>query len=206
MAFVETYLSGLPEMPDTVISSEGLYRSFANHGEALVNLLDRYFRTTVIYYAREPVARANSMAQQFLKTGKASLAELNENPPRVPARKELQRLSGLFGEDRLSVRVFGTDQFEGGDLVTDFCAAIAHPELAAHLRRVRLNESISMETAEKIDQYRRKTGDTGVIRPRDDRFRTGNTRFSLSDSAIGIVRARAARDIEWLAQTYGIHF
>lgn len=206
VGLIDSFFSNMPEAPDTILSSEGLANGLSGQYVDVRALLTQRYQTKVVYYVRDPVARATSLAQQFLKTARATLADLQESPPHVPLRKHIIPLIKAFGQDSVILRKFAPDSFPDGDLIADFCLGIRKPELAQQLKVARMNESITMEAAEKIDLYRRQTGDLRVIRPNDPEFRIGETRFHLSDTAKQIIRDRSAKDLEWLRDAYGMTF
>lgn len=206
--WIRDRIDALPDFPDTVISSE--WFTYIGRGREprlarLAELLARRYDTHVVYYVRDPVARATSQAQQTVKGGTRRLADAMEKPRRYNLRRDLLELAGAFGKEALIVRAFSKDAFVDNDLLSDFCASIGRDGLFDHVDRGRKNEAMSLETAQAIDAHRRSTGDKSRIDPDDPRFLVpGGTRFVLPDAVVRQIREDTAGELKWLANTYGI--
>lgn len=197
-------IAGYAELPETVVSSE-MFPILRAEGYALLQdrLAGRY-DIRPVYYARHPVDRANSQAQQAIRSGNKSLAEMAGARGHASLRRQVEALAGVFGRDAVTVRGFGARLFQGGSLMADFAVAIGHPELAGLFPAVRENVSMTLETAQAIDRHRAETGDRATISGNDPRFRRGSTRFTLPPETCAAIMEKAAADLDWLAEEWGI--
>ncbi|WP_138469509.1 hypothetical protein [Poseidonocella sp. HB161398] len=195
--FVRSYIKSLPAT-ETIISSEVFQRLSAEMLGQLSNALCGY-DVSVVYYARDPVARANSLAQQLIKAGKWTYEELSEKPPMLSVRADLTKLAGAFGHDALIVRKFDKSAFVNGDLLADFASVVG---VDVPLSCDEKNSSITLETAIRMDEHRRDTGVKGLLSVKD--FMVGTTKFSLPDNAIKKIKAHSLDDVIWLYETFGV--
>jgi hypothetical protein len=205
---VTGYLDRLTPLDDTIISSEGFMNVDPEATLRLAEIVNQRFDCRVLYYVRNPVERANSRAQQSIKTGGTFHERISEmRDSTLSIRRPLEKLAEAYGEDRLVVRKFARDAFVENDLVVDFCHGIERPDLPALMPdRSSQNSSMTMETARNILRYRKETGDSRMIRQDDSRFAEGSTKYALPEEVQRFVWEASEEDRDWLGQTYGIRF
>lgn len=94
----------------------------------------------VIVYVRHPAERLSSLMSQRLRGGHDSLATFKPEDDVTPT---LRAYAAAFGKENIIIRRFGETYFTGGDLLTDFMAAIGQAPLAG-VTTPRLNASVSL--------------------------------------------------------------
>lgn len=201
-----------------LLSAEALDRYRDRRGGALKAMLDAVSDDVrVLVYLREPVSWAASQAQQHIKHGRVTLADLRREPGQshrrghsiVPAYRDmLEAWFALYGRERVEVRIFDRARFPAGDVVRDICQAIGAPSLASELPSLQVNESLSAEAvrlAEAYTELERAGAIEGGGRELLERLReVPGRRFKLpGDIAEAVLRA-TAEDRAWLAGTLGI--
>ncbi len=81
-------------------------------------------------YVRDPYEFATSAFLQRLKSG-STLDNPRRRLPLPEYRNKLQPYIDAFGRENVDIRIFDRRRFIGGDLISDFLAAIGEPpELA----------------------------------------------------------------------------
>lgn len=206
--YVARFIASLPRARDTVLSSEGFMNLDAAGFRALADVLTQRYEVGVVYYARNPVERATSRAQQSLKTGSDFYERICAKTPGVfRVRAPLEALAQAFGAAALQVRKFAREDFVDQTLVTDFCHAIGRPDCADLIpERTSRNVSMTQETAENILRFRRETGYAKMISEEDSRVAAGTQKFALPPDVQSFVWDNTAEDRVWLQETYGITF
>src|SRR5918995_6147980 len=155
-ALVQAFDSALTanKMPKLVISAEMLFWFRPKHVAAMKAHLSPFFdEMRVIVYVRDPVSWASSNVQQIMKHTKQTLDQVCDpeaiaagESPIVPSyRAGLEPYIQLFGREAVDIRVFDRGSFIGGDLISDFCAALGQPSLAGDLTGEIRNQSLSYE-------------------------------------------------------------
>lgn len=111
-----------------VLSSERMIHfgpgAVARQRDAIATWLPEVGEVRVLAYVREPIAYATSLAQQRLKAGTIRLGAALANP--WPERMEvlLGKFIDCYGLDAVEVRHMDRARLVGGDMVTDFLAAV----------------------------------------------------------------------------------
>ena len=194
-----------------VISGEGLSDLSAVEIERLKALLGPYAADyRIIVYVRDPYEYANSAFLQRLKSG--STLDTRRKLPLPEYRNKLQPYIDAFGRENVDIRIFDRRRFIGGDLITDFLAAIGEPpELARSLNVEHANQSMSHEAAVILSETNASV--PVLIKRRANRARA----FGFHLYIVGIKGERFAidplhylehepeisPDIEWLNQIIG---
>jgi hypothetical protein len=132
--------------PKFVISGEGFSGMPPRLVPQLKEMLEPYAAAyRIIVYVRDPYEYVNSAFLQHVKSGRT----LETNFVAVPGyRSRIGKYIALFGRENVDIRVFDPAQFAGGDLVSDFLAALGEPaSLAGSLKIERANQSMSHEAA-----------------------------------------------------------
>jgi hypothetical protein len=215
-ALVQAFDSALTanKMPKLVISAEMLFWFRPKHVAAMKAHLSPFFdEMRIIVYVRDPVSWASSNVQQIMKHSKRTLEEVcnpeaiatGESPIIPSYRAGLEPYIQLFGREAVDIRVFDRGSFIGGDLISDFCAAVGAPSLAGGLTGEIRNPSLSYEAVLLVDQY--KT----LLAARDEQDLLSKvatfhkrmkglegTRFVLPRETLEQVRTAVADDVGWL--------
>ena len=103
----------------------------------------------VVAYVRPIFSYAKSAMSQKAKQGQLNLRDVNSSPP-VHYKKELEKLSEVFGQSNLVVRVFSPDGLAGGDVLLDFmdvCGISSSEFLRNYELPRRDNESVQLTAA-----------------------------------------------------------
>ena len=201
-------------MPKLVMSAEMLFWFRPKHVAAVKAHLSPYFdRIRIVAYVRDPVSWASSNVQQIMKHTKQTLEEVCDpkaiaagESPIVPAyRAGLESYIQLFGREAVDIRLFDRGSFVGGDLISDFCAAVGEPSLAGGLTGRIRNPSLSYEAVLLVDQYK------ASLAAREDQNLLAKvatfhkrmeglegTRFVLPRETLEQVRTAVADDVGWL--------
>jgi hypothetical protein len=131
-----------------VISGEGLSGLSAAEIERLKALLDPYAADyRIIVYVRDPYEYANSAFLQRVKNGSA-LRNPRRGLPSPGYHNKLQPYIDAFGRENVDIRIFDRRRFIGGELISDFLAAIGEStHLAERLNVEHANRSMSHEAA-----------------------------------------------------------
>lgn len=171
-AFIEEVReAGLPRV---VISSEHLQSRLHQDSELerLRDLLAELFdEIRICVYLRAPLATAVSLYSTAVKYGSASPAMPGPKNPYfrnvIDHKKTLQRWARVFGREALTVRLFGRQEFVGGDLIEDF-ASVCDLPLNGLRRPERENESLSalgIALLSRINAHIPLLNDQGGINP-----------------------------------------
>lgn len=131
-----------------VISGEGLSGLSAAEIERLKAMLAPYAASyRIIVYVRDHYEYTNSAFLQRLKSG-STLDNPRRRLPLPEYRNKLQTYIDAFGRENVDIRLFDRHRFIGGDLISDFLAAIGEsPHLAESLNVEQANQSMSHEAA-----------------------------------------------------------
>jgi hypothetical protein len=200
-------------LPKFVFSSELLFR-FGDHITRMRDHVQRYFSDIrIIAYVREPVSYSTSRVQHAVTHRRATLDELygrtgERSLVTLEYRKNLEPYIELFGRDAVDIRIFDRKQFVGGDLMSDFCAALGEPKLAQELPNEPRNPALCYEGVLLASEYQAAMARRGEkIGDKDFKKLLSRLRdlkgvpFSLPASVAAEVQARAADDVAWLRQT-----
>jgi hypothetical protein len=201
-------------MPKLVISAEMLFGFKRKHVAAMKEHLSRFFDDMrIIVYVRDPISWASSNAQRVMKHSPQTLDQVcspkaiaaGESPIIPSYRAGLEPYIEAFGREAVDIRLFDRSRFVGGDLISDFCAALGEPGLAANLTGEIRNPSLSYEAVLLVDQYK------ALLAARNDQALPTKvavfhkrmkglegTRFVLPRETLEQVRAAVADDVAWL--------
>lgn len=208
---------GAVTQPHVVMSSEHLQSRLHTPAEvtALKALLDPFFDDyEIVLYLRDPFAMAVSLYSTALKSGAC------QEDVRDPWTPYIRRLAdyrgivelwgGVFGPERMRLRLFERDAMVGGDLIEDLCAVLGTP--AEGLTRPRnRNLSLSRFCLGLLLAANRQIRREGIPRPDRLRWRIIQALTAQSDPADpfrgsadlqGRYEAAFGASTEWVRQTY----
>jgi len=148
---------------DFIISAEDLTLPFFDR-EAVIQLkkfVEPYFdEVAVIVYVRHYNSWIPSQAQQSIKNGflaKATIENIVMNlqncPPFLSYRENLQKWVDVFGREKIVVRPYDPLKFYNQSLLADFFHACNLPADQISIPELRLNESIGKNTAVFLQKY-----------------------------------------------------
>lgn len=198
--------------PKMVISAEVLSRLSEQQLTHFKQLLAPYAAAyRIIVYVRHPYDFANSAALQRLKGGGAILGKPDWKVSLPEYRRRLSRHIQVFGRENVDIRMFSSQSFVEGDLISDFMAALDLPtEAAAACQAIRLNESMSHEAAIILAQINRmnRHATHGRLRGRTTSFPAyasaiRGQKFFIDPKEYSKHEPKICADIEWLNQTLG---
>jgi hypothetical protein len=140
----------------------------------------------IVVYVRHPAERVSSLVSQAVRAGASHLADFRSVDDTASA---IRTYSEVFGEPNMIVRRFGAQYFLGGDLLSDFMAAIGQEPLAGFVSP-KLNPSLSLPAVLIADQF--PAGDAAI------RDRGLRERFlgRIAGPPFLVTRAMAERAIE----------
>jgi hypothetical protein len=197
-----------------VISGEVLSAASLRAVRQLKEVLDPFADAyRIIVYVRNPCDYANSATIQRIHGGRGlSLEEAVKDVPRPNYRKRIFKYIRVFGRENVDIRVFDQNRFVGGDLISDFLAALgAGPELKRDMVMVNANASISHEAALILSETNKVIPRTinNVRNPaRAVGFSTllgqiPGEKFSISPDAYLENETEVWEDLEWLYEQMG---
>lgn len=187
--------------PVALLSTEALIRLSDDEAAAFVAGLARHAgRVTVVVYVRHPVSAASSFAQEGVRVGRP-LEEIVAGPRVLPVQSLLERWERA-ANGRIVVRPFARPLLTGGDVVDDMLALMGRPALASRLRRVSMNEPLSALGIALLDRAHR----LGRLPREATRIfeRIEGPRYVLPEEALCQVRRRAAPELAFLEERFGI--
>jgi hypothetical protein len=187
-----------------LLSSEYLY----NMGASGLGRLDRALRQlgfdlTVVCYVRHPVSLAISSAQQNIKRGTSTLAEMIEHPRWHSVIEALEPPLRVLGRERMIVRSHAETLEQGAE--RDILRAIGYRGQLKAIPRRLANPALSREAVLLIDAYHAMVREkslpanalAGLLKVEGDRF-------SLPRQAVDRILRESALEMEWLEQQFGI--
>lgn len=201
----------------TVITSgEMLFGFKAGQCRDLRSVLEPHFdRIRILVYLRDPISLATSRAQQNVKGGQSTIAEMGDpgairagRSPLVPRYREpIETWSEAFGADAVVLREFDPRAFAGGDLMVDFGQVVGIPEdLARAMSGLRSKVARNAEAIELLDRYLART----PLAERDRFAQLRNliedlpgSRFALPRATLEAVEAAAEPEVAWLRARTG---
>lgn len=186
-----------------VISSEMLAGLPPAPLERLRELLATYAEMVkVVAYVRHPVAQAVSLAQQLIKSGGSTRAELEAGPKRRSYARRLAIHVSVFGRENVIVHVFEPKRLVGGRVQPDFFRTIGFEAPADALVTVDSNPSLSMPGAVLADLINQQAG----RRPRTGHFiySVPGGKFSLPAEALHDAEEKGREDVSYLRDMFGI--
>lgn len=187
-----------------LLSSEYLY----NMGPSGLGRLDHAFRQlgfdlSVVCYVRHPVSLAISSAQQNIKRGTSTLAEMMERPRWHSVAAALDPPLQVLGRDRIIVRSHAEALEQGAE--RDLLRNIGYRgPLAAIPRRV-ANPALTLEAVVLIDTYHAMVREKCVPANMVAKLvAVDGHRFSLPRQAVARILEQAEPEMRWLEQQFGI--
>jgi hypothetical protein len=201
--------------PKMLISGEGLSCLPDKQISRLKQMLDPYASAyRIIAYVRDPYEYVNSAWLQEVKSG--SVIGTADWRTRLPDyRAKLSPHIRVFGRENVDIRILDSQRLVGGNLISDFVAALGEsPQLAESFDVVRLNESMSHEAAMILSEANRAIPmivDGRANRARAFKFHVRvngikGEKFSIDPNTYMEHEAQIAADVEWLNQTIGESF
>lgn len=187
-----------------LLSSEYLY----NMGAPGLGRLDRAlhqlgFDLTVVCYVRHPVSLAISSAQQNIKRGTSTIAEMTERPRWHSVVDALEPPLQVVGRERIIVRSH-VDALEQG-AERDLLRTIGYRGPLAAIPRRLANPALSLEAVLLIDTYhamvREKCVPANMVA---SLLGVEGRRFSLPRRAVECILEQAEPEMHWLEQQFGI--
>lgn len=201
----------------TILSGEALFRFEPDGAAALAAFLaPRFDQVRVLCWLREPGGLGTSRAQQNVRAGRMTLAELTA-PRAIRAgrsrlvadyRRGLDPWIGLYGREAVDIREFDRRAFAGGDLLSDFRQAAGIPEDPGFVVEDKVwNPSLSTEAVLLLDRLLAR-GLPARDFERAARLASAlrGARFALPAETLDLVRTAAQADIDWLETTTGRRF
>ncbi len=169
-------------------------------------------RIDILIYVRDPVAWAASAAQQRIKGG-ATLATIADSPPNENIGKRIRLFQTVFGADAVIVRSFEAAISSG--LFADFCQTVGIDRTWVNTVRVETrNESMSREAVHLISVLNETHPLPNKARIAPGRMqgdirafsRLQGGKFRLPVALSQEIANRAAADLLWLKDTFGIDY
>lgn len=201
-----------------VISAEVLFGFTPAEIASVKAILAPHFdRIRIVVYLREPIFWASSRAQQAVKTGRSSEADLIEDLDCrgraaliVPGYGHLRHYVEAFGRDGVLCRAFDRSCFVDGDLLSDFLTTIGRPDLSGKVRSRISNPSLSHEAVRLLDAFRSRSAEAEGLDPkivaRLCRHLTAipGQAYALPPSVLRKVDELSRDDIDWLRREFGL--
>lgn len=187
-----------------VISSEYLYNMDERCVECLSKFLsERNYEVYFVCYVRHPIGMATSAAQQNIKMGSATLAEMIFFPRWHSLIETLEAPLNVLGREKVIVRRFEDARASGTE--RDLLQCIGFRGDLDRIPRREVNSSISYTAALLADAHTKLAKDRPELnRLRGYLLRIGGPKFFLPPETIDIVRKGAQRELEWLEEKFGI--
>ncbi|MCA0873470.1 hypothetical protein LCL97_21780 [Seohaeicola saemankumensis] len=127
-----------------ILSAEHSVLLGADEVTALKSWLEaRFAAIRILVYVRDPVQQALSMIQEQVKNGAARLADCLADPPTSHYKSLIDRWSGVFGHDAVSVCAYTGDLPGKPDIVGDFLSRAGLGDLVEQIPSIRQNDSLS---------------------------------------------------------------
>lgn len=198
----EAKASGLRQ---ALVSSETYIRLTDEEARECVATMGKVAgRVRVLLYVRDPVAFATSSVHQAVRTGRP-LAEVAANPRVLPLRQLITRWRGIVGEDDMIVRPFDRAQLANGDVIDDVLSVLGCPAAAPELARASVNEGLSVLGIHLLDRANALMPDRRMSYDLQRPYNfIGGPRYVLPEEALRKVRRRAAPELAFLKDEYGI--
>lgn len=203
-AFLDAQIAEAPDAWLFVASSEHIqpWLNRVNQIRALDRFLrSRFSSVRYVVYLREQADLLVSAWSERIRRGE--VLDLDTHVEQRLAAVNYDAMVALWekaiGTDRLDVRLLRSDWMEGGDLITDFCAAMG-VERAGLAEPRRMNNALSAETARlrlrlnRVIPVRRKDGSLNpwyfrALRLLGRRLPRPGTRIALTDAQRARVQA-----------------
>lgn len=201
-----------------VISGEGFFGFTPAEIASAKSVLAPYFdRFRIVVYLREPISWASSRAQQAVKTGRSSEAELIDEIEKrgraalvVPRYDHLRSYAEVFGHEALVCRPFDRTAFAGGDLIGDFLTTIGRADLAGTVSSRISNPSLSLEAVQLLDAFEALRQREPGLDPRvSERLRRRlahlpGQSYALPLAVLEKVYELAREDLGWVRREFGL--
>lgn len=193
-----------------LLSEETLFGAGPRRLETAVRMIEEAAgeRPAAIVYLRNPLDQTVSLAQQTLKGGSRTLADLSH----APVLYDLEERLGLFGRlfDTLILRPFDRARLVGGTTQCDLLATIG-VKRTGFLKGAPRNERMSMAAAYAVDALHarhprpRDMVARRSLRPVVDRLlEVPGPPFALPRATLARLSPVAERDMDWLERTHGL--
>jgi hypothetical protein len=197
-----------------VISTEMLSVLSPDAVRQLKKMLDPFADAyRIIVYVRNPYDYANSATVQAIHGDRGlSLEDAVKDLPRPNYRKKISKYIHIFGRANVDIRIFDQSRLVGGDLISDFLAALGErPELKQGMAIVHANASISHEAAMILSEINKIIPTLIDNAPNPARAAGFSTlmaeilgqKFSIDPSAYLENEAEVWADLEWLYDQIG---
>ncbi|WP_417464066.1 hypothetical protein [Kordiimonas sp.] len=168
-------------------------------------------QVTVVCYVRHPVLHAISAAQQTVKVGFKTLDRARKTAFFFKPKKVLPKFINAFGRENIEVRTYDRDKLKGGDIVVDFLTLVGlKDEEIDKIGKPAANASLCYEVTLIADaltrQYPREIN--GLWNPKRAKFinlmKIPGAKFGLSAETVKGVQEKAAPDLDFLREEFGI--
>lgn len=167
-------------------------------------------RLRIVVYVRDPYDVITSAFQARLRLGE-TYDQIIAAPPN-PGYGYIRPFIDEFGREQVDIRVFDPARFVGGDLISDFLAAIGAPAgLTQEIDVVRANEAVSNEAAFLIHEINKRYRQRGRGSPNSERAPNladilesiPGEPFVCPPQAIAAAEPLFATDLQWLREVLG---
>lgn len=192
-----------------IISSEYFDGLDSGACEQLRAYLEKFAKEIrIICYVRHPLAHAASYAQQIVKHGGMTFADIDTKMRRPPYFSFAQRLPkwiDAFGREAMIVRPFERERLKDQDVVADFAQVIGYGGKLRPLKQKAVNESLSMPAALVADAL---AGLAPVGSPERGKLfylrQIKGPKFRLTRAMAERVLAESADDLAYLEREFGL--
>lgn len=195
---------GMSSERDLIFSSEYLHNIGEKNARNIYNVVSKAgFHTRFVCYIRHPVDAAVSSAQQSIKMGHRSLAEVIAEPWYASIRQNLEPFVKAVGKENVILKDFKAAT--GGGLLKSFMEAVERPEVIETMTEISANEGLTMDAAIFCDLHRKHYQETGkYLFPKSIVFDFTDGKFDLPPKSKDIVREAGRGDVEWVEREFGI--
>ncbi len=161
-------------------------------------------RVRVLLYVRDPVGFAISAAAQGVRTGQR-LADVAQRARVLPISAIVERWRRAVGAENLTVRPYDRAQLAAGDVIDDVLATLGVPGAAPELRRSAVNEGLSVLAIHLLDRALDLTEGRAMPYDQQRAFNhIGGPRYVIPEATQAKVRRRAAAEVAFLREEFGI--
>jgi len=159
--------------------------------------------TKIVVYVRHPVERLSSLISMQSLSGRANLASFKYEDDLMPP---LRTYAGVFGKENIIIRRFGPAYFTGGDLVTDFMAAIGQAPISDQPSE-KINLSLSLPAVLIADKLYEIAPLTSGRRGLDRYLRNiEGPKFLASQAMVRRTLEVYREALEYLDSEFGVRF
>lgn len=189
---------------DLILSSEYLHNIGERQARKLHDtFVQAGFHAKFICYVRHPVDAAVSSAQQSIKMGDRSLAEVIAEPRYTQLRQNIEPFLKAVGKENLIVKDFKAATRDG--LLKSFMTCTGRPDISESMTETFENEGLTMDAALFSDLYRTHLKETGKkLFSHSVVFQFTDGKFDLPPKAKAAIRRSGKDDVAWVESEFGI--